>query len=161
MQNKWIWAGGIGCGALILLAGLVGIGVSQLGLGDKAKSAITNEAEKFYKELNEKGKIQPELQEPVAELITLLKRPDTPLLAGLAVTGITTQLMTNESLGVDQKVPVVTELVDLLKQKPEFSMEDVRDVCKKHVDVLKELKKQARERKEEKRDEPQPSSTGG
>lgn len=160
MQNKWIWGCGLGCGTLILLVGLIGISVSQLGLGDKAKSAITDEAEKYYKDLKEKGKIQPEIQEPLSEFITLLKRPDTPLFAGLALTGIMTELMTNESLSADKKLPTIADFTELLKQKPEFDMDDVEEICKKHVDVMNELRKQARERGQEKHDEPQPSSTG-
>ena len=161
MQNKWLWGCGIGCGTLILLVGLMAVGISQLGLGEKAKTAMTNELEKFYNELKEKGTLKPELQEPIAEIITLLRRPETPFLAGATITGLVTECMTNEAIGVEKALPMVSDLRDLLKQKPEPSLDDVDKLCDKHGDVMRAVEEQARKQREDRRGKKQEETPNG
>ena len=160
MQNKWLWGCGIGCGAVIVLVGLAGVGIAQLGLGDKAKSAVTDELRKYYDELHKQGKIKPELQEPISELITLLQRPETPFFAGMTTAGIATEFMTSESVSTDKALAVIADFRDLLKQKPEPSLDDIDALCTKHAAIMRQLKEETARRIEEKRSESHDPSTG-
>ena len=143
MQNKWLWGCGIGCGALIVLVGLVGIGFAGYGLKykDQAKTAITNGLRSYFDKLKQEGKVKVELQEPISELITLVQRPETPVMAMMTITGIVTEIMTNESVDPQLTLPAINDFTDLLKAKPTPTVDEVSEVYKKHEAMLDALDK--------------------
>lgn len=146
MQNKWLWGCGIGCGVLVLLVGLVAIGLAGLGLKykDKALPGLLDMFDSNFEQLKKEGKVKPELQEPIAETIALLRRPETPLFAGMTVGGTlaeTVEATSNDTADPKQALAMITDLRDLLKAKPAPTMEELNDVLNKHKDFMKSLDK--------------------
>jgi len=146
MQNKWLWGCGIGCGVLVLLVGLVAIGLAGLGLKykDKALPALLEQFDSHFEQLKKEGKVKPELQEPVAETMALLRRPETPLFAGMTVVGTlaeTVEATSSDTADPKQALPMITDLRDLLKAKPAPTMDELSDVLDKHKDFMKSLDK--------------------
>jgi len=146
MQNKWLWGCGIGCGALILIVGLVGIGIAGYGLKYKGKavSAVLEKFSSHFEQLKKEGKVKPELQEPISETIALLQRPETPFFAGMAVIGMITEVLeatTKGSVDSGKALAMVVDIRDLLKAKPAPTMEDLSDLDDKHKDLIKSLDK--------------------
>ena len=146
MQNKWLWGCGIGCGALILIVGLVGIGLVGYGMKykDKALSSILDEFSSHFEQVKKEGKVKPELQGPVDETIALLRRPETPFFAGMTVIGTLTEALeaaTKDSVDSGKVLAMVTDLRDLLKTKPAPTMDELSGVLGKHKELMNSLDK--------------------
>jgi len=148
MQNKWLWGCGIGCGVIIVLVGLVGIGLAGYGLKykDKAISALNDKLSSRFEQLKKEGKVRVELQEPIAETLTLLRRPETPFFAGMTVIGALAEVVeatttANESVDPEKVLAMVTDFRDLLKAKPAPTMDELRAVYDKHKDLMDSLDK--------------------
>ena len=146
MQNKWLWGCGIGCGVLVLLVGLVAIGLAGLGLKykDKALPALLDQCDSSFEQLKKEGKVKPELEAPVAETMALLRRPETPLLAGMAMIGMLAELLEATSKGsVDsaEALAMVVDIRDLLKAKAAPTMDELSDLEDKHKMLIKSLDK--------------------
>lgn len=146
MQNKWLWGCGIGCGVLILLLGLVGIGLATYGLKykDKAMSAINDEFSSHFEQLKKEGKVRPELQEPIAETLTLLRRPETPFFVGMTTLGLLTQAADvyatgNGSVDPEKVIAMVTDFRDLLRAKPAPTQDEFTVLYLKHKDAMDSL----------------------
>ncbi len=148
MQNKWLWGCGIGCGVIIVLVGLVGVGLAGYGLKykDKAISALNDEVSSRFEQLKKEGKVRPELQEPISETLTLLRRPETPFVVGMAILGLLTQVVeatatANEPVDPEKVLAVVTDFRDLLKANPSPTTDELTAVYDKHKDLMDSLHK--------------------
>ncbi len=141
MQNKWLWGCGIGCGVLIVLVGLAGLGAATYGIKakDKAMAALTERLRTEFDRLKGEGKIPAELQEPVSELITLVQRPGTPMVTTMVVTGVLANVLSGKPFKTELALPAIVDLRDLLKEKPAPTMDELNALYDKHkaeIDAL-------------------------
>ncbi len=163
MQNKWLWTCGVGCGALIVIVGLASVGIATQGvkLRSKAVSTLKEGLRTQYEQRKKEGKVKKELQDPIEELITLLERPETPLMAALSVIGITAEILDNESIGIDLALPALNDFRNLFKNKAVPTLDEIADVVDKHNALMEALDKKPPKKSEGSKDESQQPSTGG
>jgi hypothetical protein len=152
VRNKWLWGCGIGCGVIIVLLGLAGIGVAGFGFKakEKAMSALTGELRSQFDKRKSEGKIKPELQEPTSELITLVQRPETPMVAAMTVVGLLAYVFENDSVSADRTLPLITDLRDLLKANPTPNLEQINVIHEKHKALIDALEKGSDRKTEDK-----------
>ena len=148
MQNKWLWGCGIGCGVIIVLMGLIGIGLATYGVkyAGKMTSALNDELSSHFEQLKKEGKVRPELQEPIAETLTLLRRPETPFFVGMTILGLLTQIIEpaateNKPIDPEKALAAVTDFRDLLRAKPAPTQDEFTVLYLKHKDLMDSLHK--------------------
>ena len=134
-DRTWLVACGIGCGALIVLGGLLAIGgyfAVRKGLAQASKQLGRVFAEE-YAAAKADGKFSEEEEEAVfGELVTLTQREGPAFMMIPVAMVMMTACTEGDEQQREQCLVIAAELRDLLRSKPNAGVVDLTEVMAKH-----------------------------
>jgi len=140
-DRTWLVACGIGCGALIVLGGLMAIGgyfVARKGLAQASKQLGRVFADE-YAAAKADGKFSEEQEAVFGELVTLTQREGTAfMMLPMAMVTMTACTEGDEEQR-EQCLVIAAELRDLLRSKPNAGVMDLTEVMAKHPQFAEEF----------------------
>ena len=142
-DRTWMVACGIGCGALIVLGGLLAIGgyfVARKGLAQASKGLGRVFAEE-YAGAKADGKFSEEEEAVFGELATLTQREGTAFMVIPMAMVTMTACTEGDEEQREQCLVVASELRDLLRSKPNAGVMDLTEVMAKHPELAGEFQK--------------------
>jgi len=140
-DRTWLVACGIGCGALIVLGGLVAIGaffVARKGLAQASKELGRVFADE-YATAKAGGKFSEEEEAVFGELVALTQREGTAFMMLPMAMAAMTACTEGDEEQRGQCLVVAAELRDLLRAKPNAGVMDLTEVMAEHPQFAREF----------------------
>jgi hypothetical protein len=110
---------------------------------EKANTTITNDFKTQFDILKKDGKIPEKLQEPLANLIKLTSRPETPTIIVVSIFGMFTSALNNPNFDPDLALPAINDFSEMLKNNPKPTLDDIKPVVNKNSQFWDTLKTKA------------------
>ncbi|NIA13860.1 MAG: hypothetical protein GWP08_07255 [Nitrospiraceae bacterium] len=140
--HPWLWGCGIGCGVLIIVAGLVVAGgVVFVGRQfDKARVEAMKEIETNLAEARAAETLSAEEDDVYTELLELVKREEATFLTAMAAMMFLGIGLEAEDEEAAEALEAAKELVALLREHPDAGMTQLGELMARHPGIDQDFK---------------------